>query len=81
MKIRKTLALAAAGGMLLLPPDEVAIITVSDLEARLGVVLLATGDYGVNYLREFFEAPFSSVRKASSYTCCLGSSIATSHLN
>ena len=39
-------------------PDEVAIITVSDLEASLGVVLLATGDYGVNYIREFFEAPF-----------------------
>ena len=39
-------------------PDEVAIITVSDLEARLGVALLATGDYGVNYIREFFEAPF-----------------------
>jgi len=121
MKIRKTLALAAAGGMFLLPPlaydpageqapaetrvsvdhsplrlhtlpfsvgqvldyfneafgkrpfkiddksfvytdrgnpDEVAIITVSDLEASLGVVLLATGDYGVNYIREFFEAPF-----------------------
>jgi hypothetical protein len=121
MKVRKTVALAAAGGMLLLPPlahdpaneqapletkvsfdhsplrlptlpfsvwqvldyfneafgkrpfktddksfvyadrenpDEVAIITVSDLEASLGVVLLATGDYGVNYLREFFEAPF-----------------------
>jgi len=36
----------------------VAIITVSDLEASLGVVLLATGDYGVNYIREFFEAPF-----------------------
>ena len=35
-----------------------AIITVSDLEASLGVVLLATGDYGVNYIREFFEAPF-----------------------
>jgi hypothetical protein len=119
MKIRKTLALAAAGGMLLLPPlphdpadeqaetrvsvdhsplrlhtlpfsvgqvldyfneafgkrpfkiddksfvymdrgnpDEVAIITVSGLEESLGVVLLATGDYGVNYIREFFEAPF-----------------------
>ena len=121
MKIRKTLALAAAGGLLLLPPlasilresklptetrvsvdrsplrlhnlpfsvgqvldyfneafgkrpfkidaksfvytvrgnpDEVAIITVSDLEASLGIVLLATGDYGVNYIREFFEAPF-----------------------
>jgi hypothetical protein len=121
MKIRKTLALAAAGGLLLLPPlaydpageqapaetrvsvdhsplrlhtlpfsvgqvldyfneafgkrpfktdhksfvytdrenpDEVAIITVSDLESRLGVALLATGDYGVNYIREFFEAPF-----------------------
>jgi hypothetical protein len=39
-------------------PDEVAIITVSDFEASLGVVLLATGDYGVNYIREFFEAPF-----------------------
>jgi hypothetical protein len=39
-------------------PDEVAIITVSDLEASLGVALLATGDYGVNYIREFFEAPF-----------------------
>jgi hypothetical protein len=116
MKIRKTLALAAAGGLLLLPPlaygpageqapaetrvsvdhsplrlhtlpfsvgqvldyfneafgkrpfkiddksfvytdrenpDEVVIITVSDFEASLGVVLLATGDYGVNYIREF----------------------------
>ena len=121
MKIRKTVALAAAGGLLLLPPlaydparekapaetrvsvdrsplrlhtlpfsvgqvldyfneafgkrpfkiddksfvytdrenpDEVVIITVSEFEASLGVVLLATGDYGVNYIREFFEAPF-----------------------
>ena len=41
-------------------PDEVVIITVSGLEASLGVVLLATGDYGVNYMREFFEAPFFS---------------------
>ena len=39
-------------------PDEESIITVSNLEASLGVVLLATGDYGVNYIREFFEAPF-----------------------
>ncbi len=39
-------------------PDEVAIITVSNLESRLGVALLATGDYGVNYIREFFEASF-----------------------
>ena len=39
-------------------PDEVAMVTVSGLESRLGVVLLATGDYGVNYIREFFEAPF-----------------------
>lgn len=39
-------------------PDEVVIMTVSDLEASLGVVLLATGDYGMNYIREFFEAPF-----------------------
>ena len=39
-------------------PDEVAMVTVSSFEASLEVVLLATGDYGVNYLREFFEAPF-----------------------
>ena len=39
-------------------PDEVVTIAVSDFGASLGVVLLATGDYGVNYIREFFEAPF-----------------------
>lgn len=39
-------------------PDEMVIITVSDLDTGLAVVLLATGDYGVNYMREFFEAPF-----------------------
>ena len=39
-------------------PDEMVIITVSDLDTGLAIVLLATGDYGVNYMREFFEAPF-----------------------
>ena len=39
-------------------PDETVMVTVSDLPTGLAVVLLATGDYGVNYLREFFEAPF-----------------------
>jgi hypothetical protein len=39
-------------------PDEMVIITVSDLDAGLAIVLLATGDYGVNYMREFFEASF-----------------------
>jgi hypothetical protein len=39
-------------------PDEVVIITVSDLDTGLAVVLLTTGNYGVNYMREFFEAPF-----------------------
>lgn len=39
-------------------PDEVAIIIGSDLGVGLSVVLLATGGYGVNYIREFFEAPF-----------------------
>jgi hypothetical protein len=39
-------------------PDEVVIVTVSESEANLCVVLRATGDYGVNYIREFFEAPF-----------------------
>lgn len=39
-------------------PDEGTIITVSDFDTGLAVVLLATGDYGVNYMREFFEASF-----------------------
>jgi hypothetical protein len=39
-------------------PDETVIITVSDLDTGLAVVLLATGNYGVNYMREFFEASF-----------------------
>jgi hypothetical protein len=39
-------------------PHEVVIITVTELQTSLGVVLFATGDYGVKYLREFFEAPF-----------------------
>lgn len=40
--------------------DESVVLTVSGFENSLGVVLLATGDYGVNYVREFFEAPFFS---------------------
>jgi hypothetical protein len=39
-------------------PDEIVIVTISDLYTGLAVVLLATGNYGVNYMREFFEAPF-----------------------
>ena len=44
------------------------IITVSDLDTGLAIVLLATGDYGVNYMREFFEAPFFFERRPSSST-------------
>lgn len=38
--------------------DDSTTITVSALGQKLGIVLLATGDFGVNRLREFFEAPF-----------------------
>ena len=38
--------------------DETAIVMVSEFETNLDLVLWATGDYGVNYIREFFEAPF-----------------------
>ena len=41
-------------------PDEVVIITVSDLYTGLVIVLLTTGNYGINYMREFFEASFFS---------------------
>ncbi len=40
--------------------DESVVLTVSGREDSMSVVLLATGDYGVNYIREFFEAPFFS---------------------
>jgi hypothetical protein len=38
-------------------PDESAIITIAELDKNMGIVLMATGDYGVNYIRDFFEAP------------------------
>ena len=45
-------------------PDEVAVITVSDLKAGARIVLLATGNYGMSYIREFFEAPFFLSRES-----------------
>ena len=48
-------------------PDEMVIVTISDLYTGLAVVLLATGDYGVNYMREFFEAPFFGRRETEQF--------------
>ena len=39
-------------------PDETVVLTVAARDPYLEVTLLTTGDYGLNYLREFFEAPF-----------------------
>ena len=41
-----------------LNPDESVYIAVKGDNGGLAIVLLANGDYGVNYFREFFEAPF-----------------------
>ena len=38
--------------------DEAVTIVVSATEQRIAVTLTARGDFGVNYIREFFEAPF-----------------------
>jgi len=38
--------------------DEAVTIAVSGTEQRIAVTLTARGDFGVNYIREFFEAPF-----------------------
>lgn len=38
--------------------DEAVIIFLSAVEPTITVVLVTTGDFGVNYIREFFEAPF-----------------------
>ena len=38
--------------------DEAVTIAVSATERKIAVTLIARGDWGVNYIREFFEAPF-----------------------
>jgi hypothetical protein len=38
--------------------DEAVTIVVSAMERKIAVTLTAKGDWGVNYIREFFEAPF-----------------------
>src|SRR5262249_1107449 len=38
--------------------DEAVTIAVSATERKIAVTLMARGDWGVNYIREFFEAPF-----------------------
>jgi hypothetical protein len=38
--------------------DEAVTIVVSAMERKIAVTLIARGDWGVNYIREFFEAPF-----------------------
>jgi hypothetical protein len=39
-------------------PDDSVVIAISAAERKIAVTLLANGDWGVNYIREFFEAPF-----------------------
>lgn len=39
-------------------PDELVTIAVYSTGQKIGVTLLSGGDWGVNYMREFFEAPF-----------------------
>jgi hypothetical protein len=38
--------------------DEYTAIVVSGTEQKIRVTLVTNGDWGVNYIREFFEAPF-----------------------
>jgi hypothetical protein len=38
-------------------PDESIIMAVSSRESKIVITLLTNGDWGVNYIREFFEAP------------------------
>jgi hypothetical protein len=39
-------------------PDEAVTVAVSATERKIAVTVIAGGDWGVNYIREFFEAPF-----------------------
>ena len=48
--------------------DQALMIVVSATAPNAEVVLLATGDWGVSSLREFFEAPSSAARKRNGCT-------------
>lgn len=39
-------------------PDDSVTIAISATERKIAVTLYASGDWGLNYIREFFEAPF-----------------------
>ena len=39
-------------------PDELVTMIVYSTGQKIGVTVLSGGDWGVNYIREFFEAPF-----------------------
>jgi len=39
-------------------PDELVTLAVYSTGQKIGVTVLSGGDWGVNYIREFFEAPF-----------------------
>ena len=39
-------------------PDEAVTIAVSATERKIAVTVITGGDWGVNYIRKFFEAPF-----------------------
>jgi hypothetical protein len=38
--------------------DEPIVMTISAMGPKIAVTVTTTGDWGVNYMREFFEAPF-----------------------
>ena len=38
--------------------DEAVTIAISATERKIAVTVIARGNFGVNYIREFFEAPF-----------------------
>jgi hypothetical protein len=48
--------------------DESVTIALPTTQGRIAVTLFARGDRGLNYLREFFEAPFFGGQRANSCT-------------
>jgi hypothetical protein len=57
--------------------DESLIIAISSVEQKVSILCLATGDFGVNYIREFFEAPFFREAETERFYALLAAGLGT----
>jgi hypothetical protein len=57
--------------------DESLTIAISSEEQKISILLLTTGDFGLNYIREFFEAPFFREAETERFYALLAAGLGT----